>query len=69
MAKAKPMTKSDASRIQSTEAQANGGAVAKGSFAARAQSAADRAAADPAGWPSTTGNDSGKGRDNNPPKQ
>lgn len=38
--KSKPMTKSDASRIQSAEAKANNGEVAKGSFAARAQSAA-----------------------------
>ncbi len=34
------MTKSDASRIQSAEAKANEGQVTKGSFAARAQSAA-----------------------------
>ena len=38
--KSKSMTKSDASRIQSAEAKANNGEVAKGSFAARAQSAA-----------------------------
>jgi hypothetical protein len=36
------MTKTDAARIQSAEAKANGGKVAKGGFAARAQSAADR---------------------------
>ncbi|WP_084616435.1 hypothetical protein [Marinomonas sp. S3726] len=38
--KSTPMTKSDASRIQSAEAKANNGEVAKGSFAARAQSVA-----------------------------
>lgn len=38
----KVMTKEDASRIQSSEAQKNGGGVAKNSFAARAQSAADK---------------------------
>jgi hypothetical protein len=37
-----PMTQTDAARIQSAEAKANGGKVAKGGFAARAQSAADR---------------------------
>lgn len=36
------MTKSAAARIQSSEAKANGGKVAKGGFAARTQSAADR---------------------------
>ena len=35
-----PMTKEDAARIQSAEARENGGKVAKGSFASRAQSAA-----------------------------
>ncbi|MFH1913671.1 MAG: hypothetical protein ABIK45_05295 [Pseudomonadota bacterium] len=35
-----PMTPADASRIQSAEAKANGGAVSKESFAAKAQSAA-----------------------------
>jgi hypothetical protein len=34
------MTQTDAARIQSAEAKANGGKVAKGGFAARAQSAA-----------------------------
>lgn len=37
---ANPMTSSAAARIQGATAKANGGAVAKGSFAARAQSAA-----------------------------
>ena len=35
-----PMTTKAASRIQSSTAKASGGKVAKGSFAARAQSAA-----------------------------
>ena len=39
-APANPMTGTAAARIQSATAKANGGAVAKGSFAARAQSAA-----------------------------
>lgn len=39
-APATPMTGTAAARIQSATAKANGGAVAKGSFAARAQSAA-----------------------------
>jgi hypothetical protein len=38
----KPMTQTDAARIQSTEAKANGGKVAKDGFASRAQSAAAR---------------------------
>lgn len=37
---ATPMTPSAASRIQGATAKANSGVVAKGSFAARAQSAA-----------------------------
>jgi hypothetical protein len=39
-AKSTPMTPSAAARIQGGQAKANGGQVAKGSFAARAQSAA-----------------------------
>ncbi|WP_441257512.1 hypothetical protein ACS18Q_05755 [Vibrio sp. Vf1514] len=39
-AKSTPMTPAAASRIQSSQAKANGGQVAKGSFGARAQSAA-----------------------------
>lgn len=35
-----PMTGTAAARIQSATAKANGGSVSKGSFAARAQSAA-----------------------------
>lgn len=37
-----PMTQSDAARIQSATAKANGGHVPKGGFAARAQRAAAR---------------------------
>lgn len=62
----KSMSKAAASRIQSATAKANGGAVPKGSFAARAQSAAASNA--PANGPSKTGNPSGGGRGNNPPK-
>ncbi|MBS9824350.1 MULTISPECIES: hypothetical protein [Vibrio harveyi group] len=42
MSKAKPtpMTPSAASRIQGAQAKANGGQIAKGTFATRAQSAA-----------------------------
>ena len=39
-----PMTKEDASRIQSAEAKQHGGGVPKGSFASRAQSTADKRA-------------------------
>ena len=35
-----PMSSSAAARVQSSNAKASGGAVSKGSFAARAQSAA-----------------------------
>lgn len=46
MSKAKPtstpMTPSAAARIQGAQAKANGGQIAKGSFAARAQSAAEK---------------------------
>lgn len=72
MANAKPMTKADASRIQSATAKNHGGKIPKGSFAARAQAVADRSASKkggPAGKPSTTGNPSGGGRDNAPPKK
>lgn len=62
------MTKAAAARIQSATAKENGGKVAKDSFAARAQSAAANAAPKPTNAPSTTGNPSGKGRGNNPPK-
>ena len=37
-----PMTKEAASRIQRAEAKQHGGGVEKGSFAARAQSTADK---------------------------
>lgn len=39
-AKSTPMTSKAAARIQSSNAKSNGGQVAAGSFAARAQSAA-----------------------------
>ncbi|MFL7866359.1 hypothetical protein [Vibrio cincinnatiensis] len=39
-AKSTPMTPKAAARIQSAQAKANGGQVAKGSFAPRAQSSA-----------------------------
>lgn len=58
----KSMSKADASRIQSATAKSNGGAVAKGSFAARAQSTASKT---PNNGPSKTGGVSGKGRGNN----
>lgn len=61
----KPMTKAAAARIQSVTAKHNQGQVRKGSFASRAQSAADKS---PANAPSKTGEKSGKGRGNNPPK-
>lgn len=41
-AKSTPMTPAAAARIQSAQAKANGGQVAKGSFGARAQSAASK---------------------------
>ena len=40
---AKPMTQGAASRIQAATAKAHGGAVPKGTFATRAQSAASKA--------------------------
>lgn len=63
----KLMTQAAASRIQSATATRNGGTVPKGSFAARAQSAA--ATSRPPNGPSTTGNKSGGGRGNNPPRR
>lgn len=42
MAKQTPMTKSAAARIQSTTAKQQGAQTSKGSFPARAQSAADK---------------------------
>ncbi len=61
----KPISRAAASRIQSATAKSNGGVVAKGSFAARAQAAANTRSTNGA---STTGNPSGGSRDNNPPK-
>lgn len=43
-----PMNKAAASRIQSATAKSTGGKVSKGSFAAKAQSAAAKNAAKPA---------------------
>lgn len=66
----KPMTKAAAARIQSATAKINGGIVPKGSFAAKASSAAAKNAASrpaPPNGPSKTGNPSGGGRGNNPP--
>jgi hypothetical protein len=62
----KSISKAAASRIQPTTDKANSGTVPKGSFAARAQSAA--ANNTPPNGPSTTGKPSGGGRGNNPPK-
>lgn len=66
-----PMTKAAAARIQSATAKANGGVVPKGSFAAKATSAAAKNAAQnstPPNWPSKVpGHKSGGPRDNNPP--
>lgn len=42
MAKQTPMTKSASARIQSANAKNNGGQTSKGSFPARAQSAASK---------------------------
>ena len=65
------MTQAAAARIQAAEAKANGGIVAKGSFAARAQAAAAKSTASntPPNGPSKTGNPSGKGRGNNPARK
>lgn len=63
------MSKAAAARIQSASAKSNGGTVAKGSFAARAQSSASKSGATPPpNGPSKTGNPSGPGRGNNPAK-
>jgi len=63
------MSKAAAARIQSATAKANGGVVPKGSFAARAQSTASQSGSTPPpNGPSKTGNPSGGGRGNNPPK-
>ena len=48
------MTREDAARIMSAEARSNGGQVEKGSFASRAQSAADRGQRDAAVIPKGT---------------
>ena len=65
----KSMSKAAAARIQSATAKSNGGVVPKGSFAARAQSTANQpGVTPPLNGPSKTGNPSGGGRGNNPPK-
>lgn len=59
------MTKTDASRIASATAKQHEGQIPKGSFAARAESAANTPQPN---WPSKQdGKPSGGGRDNNPP--
>lgn len=60
------MTSRDASRIQSAANRNQNSASFKSSFYQRAQSAATN---NKGGWPSTNGNPSGGGRDNNPPKK
>lgn len=62
----KLMSKAAAARIQAAAAKLHNGKIAKGSFAARAQAAA--ANNTPPNGPSKTGEPSGKGRGNNPPK-
>lgn len=64
------MSKAAAARIQSATAKVHGGSVAKGSFSARAQSAAatNSSTPRPPNGPSTTGKPSGGGRGNNTPK-
>ena len=72
-----PMPVKAASRIQSKTAKMHSGLVPKGSFAARAMSAAMKnkvqvVAASKApvpNGPSKTGNPSGGGRGNNPPRK
>lgn len=65
----KTMSKAAAARIQSSTAKSNGGGISKGSFAARAQSAANKpSSTPPPNGPSKSGKPSGKGRGNNPPK-
>lgn len=64
------MTAAAAARIQSATAKTNGGVVPKGSFAARAQSAAAPTPTQQPNWPSKVpGEKSGGGRDNAPPKK
>lgn len=60
------MSARDASRIQSAANRNQNSVSFKSSFYQRAQSAAAKGKG---GWPSTNGNPSGGGRDNNPPKK
>lgn len=62
------MSQAAASRVQSATAKSNGGAVPKGSFAARAQSSASKPNSTPPNGPSKTGLPSGNNRGNNAPK-
>ena len=63
------MSKAAAARIQSAQAKNNNGTVTKGSFAARAQSTANKSEATPIpNLPSTTGRKSGGQRGNNQSK-
>lgn len=68
----KPMTQTDASRIQSAQAKKGGGQVEKSSFSSRATKAGVRNASGktpPPNGPSKTGEPSGGGRGNNPPSK
>ncbi len=64
----KPMTTAAAARIQSAASKANGGIVPKGSFAARAQSAAASPKV-PNAPSKVPGHKSGGGRGNGPTKK
>lgn len=68
----KKMTETAAARIQSAEALKNDGMVNKDSFAARAQRVTaqnNNSRPAPNNGPSTTGQPSGSGRGNNPPRK
>lgn len=58
----KSMSKSAAARIQAAEAKSTGGSITKGSFAARAQSAADKAASAAPPAPTIASSPSSKNR-------
>ncbi|WP_298441558.1 hypothetical protein [uncultured Ferrimonas sp.] len=70
MSKSK-MTPAAADRIQRTQAPKTKGQTPTGSFTSRAQSAAQRNAGSktPPNGPSKSGNPSGGGRGNNPPRR
>lgn len=69
----KPMTQTDASRIQSAQAKKGGGQVEKSSFSSRATKAGVRNASGktppPNGPSKKPYNPSGGGRGNNPPSK